>query len=285
MKEGTPSSIVKELSKGVDAKIFARLKKHLKELAGTKKKNSSEKKYPWVSSLTDEDILRFYWQAKEWGCEIDGKHVFFQYRSGIVSLGQDYDTLRRIAKACYKDLEIDCRVVFEGDGFSYENKNGYYDYQYKDCAPFDNGRKKIGAYCGLRLDGKNTTVFIVIGKKELDKIAKAGSWDKQTVSKVHKEWEDEMAVKAPLKRALKRLPMLSSSIQKAVDSDNKGYDLDEESISDGIKKEIKEANTSSELSRVYKKHESSLIGTAKEQFITALSERRRDITTEQHGGA
>ena len=265
-----------------DPKKWQRLLDHINDLKNEtywdKKGKINKIKNPWAEKIDTKVALKFYLQAEKWGREIDGKHLYFQHKQGVISLGHDYDTLRIIAKKAYPKLEIDTRVVYEGDSFAYENNGGAYTYKYKHNNPFANQKQIVGAFCALKPQGSNTTIFIVINSDTIAKMREAASyygvWD---------NWEDEMAIKSVLKRALKRLPILDDSLQLAIDSDNQGQAPEVVGLSKDVLQGLKDAQTKQDVHEIYQANSNLYEGQELETLQHLTKERIEEITdSEDH---
>lgn len=275
--EGKPSnSRVALLSKGIDKVRYDRFEKRI---ADTIKGDTKDKK-AWLKKLNILQKLQLYRQAASFDLEIDMKDVYLEHRSGVVTVEFSWRALLKIAKQDYPSLEIDMDVVFQGDKYTQQNESGFYQYSHNPASPFSNDRQYIGAFCGIRINGKDTIVLETINKGDIAKMKQASkgghTWN---------NWPLEMIRKSVLKRALKRLPKLSEKLEHIIELDNSNSDQSRLFLTQEILDKIQQAGDSRTLVNIHDQYISKLQGEAKETFLLKLKDRNEQLTVEQHGGA
>lgn len=201
---------------GYDKKQVAVYASYLDKLANEKDKDNQIKN-PWFRYFKPEEKIAIYEKVSQTGVWIDGETVTLIYRKGV-SVNYDYSAYKNRVLASYPETQFDPQIVYEGDEFSFEKKNGRVIYTHKMKNPFKNDKKMIGAYCVI----KNNRGEFVTQLTPAD-VAKMRSAAKSDF--IWKAWEDQMWLKSVIKRACKlHFKDITGAMDKIDNEEN--YDLE-----------------------------------------------------------
>lgn len=181
-------------------------------------------KTPDLMGCTPASLMQAFMNAATDGLPPDGRKAaitYFKMKDGTKQAQYNpmVQGLMEVAYRSEKFLSIEAQVVYEGDHFEYEKGDNPF-IKHKPTAQAAVNRKIINAYAIAKTT--NGGIYReVMEKADLDKIRAVS----RAQSGPNKDWPEEMARKAPLRRLWKYLPK-TPAMDRIEDHDNETYDLE-----------------------------------------------------------
>lgn len=219
----------------------------------------------YLHSQSEEDMADAFNQVAKEGLVFDGKHIKMT-RSGV---SWDYVAYKNKMLAVYPESKIDIELVFEGDKFSYEKKDGKITYELKVKNPFEDKKdeKVVGGFCIIK---NQRGEFITRITADDMKKHRALAID----SHYWKNWFQEMCKKTVIKKACKE--HFEDVFEGVNEMDNENYDVSNPvNLDTKWKTEIDEITNLKDLAVYYKKGEGSGA-----DFIGYITKRKKQIKEE-----
>lgn len=182
-----------------------------------------------LSVCTPDSIIACIKQACDLQLEIDGRqHCHLVKYGKTASLQIGYRGFIYAIKRFYPDVNIDVKLVYEGDNFLLKKEGDLTTYSLEIGNPFAVNRNLVGGFCyisytvGGRLVSFCETMSIV----EINKIKSCAKQDF-----IWKQWFEEKAKVAIIKRACKiHFSGINQEIADVIEYDNKEYDLSKSDV-------------------------------------------------------
>ncbi len=189
-----------------------------------------------LQRCTPESILSCAVDAVHLGLIIDKRELVYMipYKpknavAPIATLQISWKGFVNKLKSENPTTDIHVGIVFKGDEFDYEIKNG--TVTYKHAVALENKfttskhfkqETLIGAYCVIyyTIDGERRGCIETMSEVEIQKIAACNKMKEKTIWSM---WTSEMIKKSVIKRACK--VHFAGALQSLVDRDNQDYDL------------------------------------------------------------
>lgn len=200
----------------------------IRKTVGDDKKDLSK-----CSSLSIESAIK---QACDLQLEIDGRQHchLVKYNNNIgtkekpkwiseAQLQIGYRGFIYAIKRAYSDANIDCKLVYEGDSFIVKSEGDTTTYSLEVKDPFAKKDKIIGGFCYISYS-INGRLVSFCETMPLDEINKIKGKAKQDL--IWKEWFEEKAKVAIIRRACKIHFSGIQQIEQITEFDNKNYDLE-----------------------------------------------------------
>lgn len=220
--EAQKDAIAKQLPKGIDADRFIRTAVTTINLN------------PKLLNCTPVSLYAAFMQAAKDGLLPDGKEAVIQpYSVKIVQRGQPdrweeqaqyMPMVRGLIQVMYRTGDVsmvDGVAVYEKDVFEYE-RGDCPRIIHKPYMGSDDAGQVIAAYCVIKL--KNGEVKReVMGRRDIEKVRQAS---KAKDGPGWRNWYDQFAIKAVIKRAAKQLPTDSEALERVIEHDNAAMGFD-----------------------------------------------------------
>ena len=177
-----------------------------------------------LSKCTPLSIESAIKQACDLQLEIDGRqhcHLIKYGRAATLQIG--YRGFIYAIKRAYPDANIDCKLVHEGDLFVVKSEGDTTTYSLEIKDPFAKKEQIIGGYCHISytLGGRLVSFCETMSLAEINKIRGKAKQDF-----IWKEWFEEKAKVAIIRRACKIHFSGIQQIEKITEFDNQDYDLE-----------------------------------------------------------
>jgi len=177
-----------------------------------------------LSKCTPLSIESAIKQACDLQLEIDGRqhcHLIKYGSNATLQIG--YRGFIYAIKRAYPDANIDCKLVYEGDLFVVKSEGDTTTYSLEISNPFAPRDKIIGGYCHISytLGGRLVSFCETMSLAEINKIKGKAKQDF-----IWKEWFEEKAKVAIIRRACKIHFSGIQQIEKITEFDNQDYDLE-----------------------------------------------------------
>lgn len=180
-------------------------------------------KSPDLLGCTSESLMQAFINAATDGLPPDGRKgaiTYFKMKDGTKT-AQWNPMVQGLLDIAYRSrlfLSIDAQVVYEGEAFEYELGDNPF-IRHKRNAASVAARKIVNAYAIAKTT--NGGIFReVMEKPDLDKVRAVS----RAQNGPNKDWPEEMARKAPLRRLWKYLPK-TPAMERVIDHDDHTYDL------------------------------------------------------------
>jgi phage RecT family recombinase len=188
----------------------------IRKTAGDDKKDLSK-----CTPLSIESAIK---QACDLQLEIDGRQHCHLIRYGLsANLQVGYRGFIYAIKRAYPDANIDCKLVYEGDSFILKSEGDITTYSLEVKDPFASKDKIIGGFCYISysIGGRPVSFCETMQLSEIIKIKGKAKQDF-----IWKEWFEEKAKVAIIRRACKIHFSGIQQIEKITEFDNQSYDLE-----------------------------------------------------------
>jgi phage RecT family recombinase len=177
-----------------------------------------------LSKCTPLSIESAIKQACDLQLEIDGRqHCHLIKYGATATLQIGYRGFIYAIKRAYPDANIDCKLVHEGDLFVVKSEGDTTTYSLEIKDPFAKKEQIIGGYCHISytLGGRLVSFCETMSLAEINKIKGKAKQDF-----IWKEWFEEKAKVAIIRRACKIHFSGIQQIEKITEFDNQDYDLE-----------------------------------------------------------
>jgi len=255
---------MKELLKDFPKDQVDQFVAYVQTLRTAKKKDGTLQNY-WATKMTDAQFAQMFQKVASEGLVLDGKHVSIQ----STGISYSYVAYKNKMLLVYPESRIDMALVYEGDTFTCERKNGEVVYAHVSANPFSQKDDKIiGAYCVI--SNKRGEFITTLSKEDLEKHRKVARSDY-----IWREWTKEMCLKTVIKKACKY--HFDDIFTTMEEEDNTQNDLEQPvDIELSWKQEIEGIMSLEDLRAYYLKHK----GRGKE-FDKLVSYRKAFLTLTQ----
>jgi len=257
---------MKELLKGFDENKVDIFLTYLKQLETTVDKDKKVIAW-WYKNITPIQFASAFKKVAESGLFIDGDSITLNYKGKMI-ITYDYHAYKNKINLIYPETIFDFQVVYVGDIFTFRKENGKVIYSHKIENPFGLKKEIVGAY-GI-VKNKRGEFIELLNKDDIDKMKNTS-----TMKNIWDKWYDRMVLKSIIKRICS---IHFHDITKTIDDvDNETNEPGRATISDLIQREIEDATTESELTKIYKENVAKVDD--KEAFIKMLASKKNEIVT------
>jgi recombination protein RecT len=188
------------------------------------KRTAADEKKSLVNCAPDS-IISAIKQACDLQLEIDGRqHCHLVKYGNSVNLQIGYRGFIYAIKRAYQDANIDCKLVYKDDVFVVKSEGDTTTYSLEVKNPFARSAADIiGGYCHISytLGGRLVSFCETMSLAEINKIKGKAKQDF-----IWKEWFEEKAKVAIIRRACKIHFSGIQQIEQMAEFDNQDYDLD-----------------------------------------------------------
>lgn len=242
---------IRESLRDYDSHYVEKFISHIHKLRNDKKAS------PWAIKLTPSYLIDKFKDVAHKGLALDGVNVTLTSRG----VSYDYNAYKNIVRYKYPESTFDFFVVYEGDLFSYQKKDGKVEYKYQAKDPFNPEKKIIGAFgCIKNSVGEFPEVITLADIEKFKASAKTkDAWD---------NWLDRMVLKSVIKRICK---VAFYDIVSSIDiEDNKNSDPSKASVSIELQEAVSACRSRKELGEIF------LQSYKKDRAISALFKERME---------
>jgi phage RecT family recombinase len=176
-----------------------------------------------LSKCTPISIESAIKQACDLQLEIDGRqHCHLIKYGATATLQIGYRGFIYAIKRAYPDANIDCKLVYKGDSFVVKSEGDITTYSLEIKDPFAKKEEIIGGYCHISytIGGRLVSFCETMSLAEINKIKGKAKQDF-----IWKEWFEEKAKVAIIRRACKIHFSGIQQIEQIAEFDNQDYDL------------------------------------------------------------
>ena len=187
------------------------------------KKTANDDKKSLVN-CTPDSIISAIKQACDLQLEIDGRqHCHLVKYGNNATLQVGYRGFIYAIKRAYPVANIDCKLVRKGDLFTVKSEGDTTTYSLEIKDPFADKAEIIGGYCHISytIGGRLVSFCETMSLAEINKIKGKAKQDF-----IWKEWFEEKAKVAIIRRACKIHFSGIQQIEQITEFDNKDYDLE-----------------------------------------------------------
>jgi len=224
IKEGlSNSSIINNILSTNKDKYITSVLNEIQKTMGDQKKDLSQ------CSVTS--IVSAIKQAHDLQLEIDSRshchlvRYFNKDKNQLeANLQVGYRGFVYAIKRAYPDVNIDCRLVYEGDKFTLKKEGDITTYTLEVENPFAAKDKIIGGFCYISysLNGKQLSFCEVMNIDEINKIKNCAKQDF-----IWKSWFEEKAKVALIRRACKvHFSAIQTQIADLEEHDNEEFEME-----------------------------------------------------------
>ena len=192
--------------------------KYLQDLATRKNKDGNVEAYWFKSNMNHQLAFDLYEKVAIDGLFIDGETITIGYKKRVI-ITYNYQAYKNKVLMTYPDTVFDIQLVYKGDKFSFQKKNGIVYYQHDMSDPFSETKELIGTYCIIK--NKRGEFIEMLNKTEIKKMKSVSK-----MSYIWDNWEGEMWKKSVIKRACKTHFFDVTSNMDALDNED-NYSFDE----------------------------------------------------------
>lgn len=219
----------------------------------------------WYSKLSKNDFANAFKKVYEQGLFIDGDSVSLNYRKKLI-ITYDYHAYKNKVTLSYPETIFDFQLVYEGDNFTFRKESGNVIYSHTISDPFNKSKKLKGAYGVIK--NKRGEFIEFLSLSDIEKMQNTS-----LMKNIWKQWFDRMVLKSIIKRICN---VHFHDITKGIDSvDNETNEPKRATIDELIQKDIDNASTEAELTKIYKANISTIED--KESFINILGKKKSEI--------
>lgn len=219
----------------------------------------------WFPKISEDEFVNTFVSVEKEGVHLDGDTVTLGYRKKLL-ISYNYQAYKNRVISHYPESTFDTGLVYDNDDFSFYKESGKVVYNHKIGNPFALDKKVIGAYCIIK--NKRGEFLETINMKDIGQMKNAA-----TTKNIWDLWESEMIKKSVIKRACKtHFKDITESIDKV---DNENYDLENVTVDSLLQKEVEEATTFNQLSKLFNDNMNKV--KEKVAFTNILAGRKQEL--------
>lgn len=255
---------IKKLLKNYDAEKVDIYISYLKALKTEKNKEGKLVNW-WFDKVTSEQFADVFKKEAIKGLFIDGDSVTLTYRKKLI-VTYDYHAYKNKVMLSYPETIFDFQIVYKEDSFTFRKESGKVIYSHTITNPFDTKKEIQGAY-GVIKNRKGEFIEFLT----MEDIAKMKNTS--MMKNIWNTWFDRMVLKSIIRRICN---IHFKDITKDLDViDNESNDLNATNINELIQKDIENAKTQEDLTKIYNQNIGNIEDV--EGFINMLSEKKKEL--------